>query len=423
MADPLAALRGRFLPVDPDPDFAASLRSRITQALDPLGGTMSDLLTDRPTGPDFTTVGVVPYLAVHGADRALRWYAEAFGAESHGQPIVMPDGRIGHAELGIGGATIMLSEEHPEIGVAAPSPGQGVAVTLHLEVDDVDAVIGRAVTAGARLERPAADYEYGRNGVLRDPFGHRWMIAGPVLTPGLRSGDLGYVSLWVPDVDRAAAFFSTVLGWTYGAASGPRGRQVEGRPLHHGLLGGVAHGTLFLCAAVDDVQAAVGRVQAGGGIAEPPHEEPYGLVSGCVDDQGVSFAVFEPPGGTSPRRSAPPWSGPVRSGDLVYVTMEVVDAARARAFYGAVLGWRFTPGRTADGWQVDGVAPMVGLSGGHGAATTVGVYQVDDIAAAVDLVRLAGGAATEPEAQPYGILSSCTDDQGTRFALVAEGHS
>ena len=60
---------------------------------------------------------------------------------------------------------------------------------------------------------------------------------------------------------------------------------------------------------------------------------------------------------------------------------------------------------------------MVGISGGHALATTVPMYRVDDIARAVDRVRTAGGTASAPEAQPYGITSTCTDDQGTRFYL------
>ena len=129
----------------------------------------------------------------------------------------------------------------------------------------------------------------------------------------------------------------------------------------------------------------------------------------------MRFAVFEPPGGTAAGGSPPPAG--TGQGDLAYVTMEVVDSARSRTFYGSVLRWGFTPGRVADGWQVEGVVPMVGLSGGHDAATTVPMYRVDDIASAVRHVRDAGGSATDPETQPYGISSTCTDDQGTRFYL------
>jgi uncharacterized glyoxalase superfamily protein PhnB len=122
---------------------------------------------------------ITPYLAVAGARAAIDWYALAFGAVITRDPVVMPDGRIGHCELEIAGARLFLSDEHPEIGVSAPAPGQA-SVTLYLEVPDADEAVARAATSGAHLERPVADYPYGRLGVLRDPFGHRWMV---------RSGD------------------------------------------------------------------------------------------------------------------------------------------------------------------------------------------------------------------------------------------
>jgi predicted enzyme related to lactoylglutathione lyase len=221
--------------------------------------------------------------------------------------------------------------------------------------------------------------------------------------------------LWVPDVDRAASFFTRVLGWRYGPSGSPAGRHVQGLTLHHGIWGGIDPPTLFCCFAVDDLVAATARVAAAGGAAERPQLEPFGLVSECTDDQGTPFAMFEPPGGVALRTSSTTrGSG---DGDLAYVTMEVADSARARAFYGSVLAWRFSSGRVADGWQVDDIAPMVGLSDGHEIARTVPMYRVDDIVAAVEAVRSAGGAATDPEQQPYGITASCTDDQGTHFYL------
>src|SRR6202011_4754474 len=123
-------------------------------------------------------------------------------------------------------------------------------------------------------------------------------------------------------------------------------------------------------------QATAGRVRAAGGAATEPRQEPYGLLAECVDDQGSRFAVFEPPGGVA---AAPGPPNGTRPGDLAYVTMEVVDAAAARSFYGSVLGWRYAPGHAEDGWQVEDVTPMVGMHGGHDAATTVPMYRVDDI--------------------------------------------
>ena len=414
MPDPFEALRAPVTPIDPDPAFATRLRAQVERALTlPRGADMTDLVLEQDVPAAAAASTVTPYLAVAGAERALDWYADVFGARLLGDPIVMPDGRIGHAEFEIGGATLMLSEQYPEIGVVAPSPDAGVPVTIHLTVGDVDAVVERSAAAGAQIERAPANYEYGRGGVIRDPFGHRWMFLADAPAPGLRHGDVGYVSLWVPDVERAATFFAAVLGWQYAPGSRPQGRQVQGLSLHHGLWGGEPQSTLFLCFAVDDVDEATRRVRAAGGQADAPHRESYGRIAECADDQGTRFAVFTPPGGTT-AASAHPAPG---AGDVSYITMEVVDSVRTRAFYGSVLGWRFQPGRVPDGWQVDDVAPMVGISGGHDQATAVPMYQVDDIGTAVERVRGAGGTASDPEVQPYGSTSTCTDDQGTRFYL------
>jgi uncharacterized glyoxalase superfamily protein PhnB len=413
MPDPFDLLRSALAPQEPDPAFAAGLRDRIARAFDlPRGVTVSALeLDDRAAAATNRSV-LTPYLAVRGAREALEWYREAFGAELVGEPIVMPDGRVGHAELAIGGATLFLSDESPAIGVTAPVLGEGTPVSLHLEVPDVDAVIHRAVGLGARLTRAAADYDYGRNGVIQDPFGHRWMIVGVPPAHRLGPGDLSYASLWVPDAARAADFFAAVLGWRYAPAGGPGERQVEGGSVPHGVVGGRGP-TLYCCYAVADIAAALDAVRAGGGVAGRPEPRPYGLVAECRDDQGVAFALHQPPDAVAetrgPRRPSP--------GDLAYVSMEVVDAARARNFYGAVLGWRFVPGRVADGWQVVNVDPLVGVSGGHAVACSVPMYRVADIADALHAVRSMGGAASEPERQPYGITSTCTDDQGTRFYL------
>lgn len=126
-----------------------------------------------PTPAPAPAPAITPYLAVADARRALDWYAEAFGARPRGEPIVMPDGRIGHAEIEIGGARVMVSDAHPEIGVVAPEPGRGTSVTLHVEVADVDAATVQAVDAGATLDRSPADNPYGRSAVLRDPFDRR----------------------------------------------------------------------------------------------------------------------------------------------------------------------------------------------------------------------------------------------------------
>jgi uncharacterized glyoxalase superfamily protein PhnB len=117
-----------------------------------------------------------PYLCVRDAPRAIDFYVHAFGAREKFR-LVEPSGRVGHAELEFGALTLMLSDEFPEFGIFGPQPGSPVPFSIHLHVDDADAVIGRAIDAGATLERPAEDAFYGeRGGVVRCPFGHRWMI-------------------------------------------------------------------------------------------------------------------------------------------------------------------------------------------------------------------------------------------------------
>ena len=115
------------------------------------------------------------YLRVDDAAAAIDFYAAAFGAKERYR-LTMGD-RIGHAELEFGDSCIMLSGEFPEMGVVGPKTLGGTSVTLSLYVADADAVVARAVEAGASLRRPVQDEFYGdRTGQVEDPFGHVWMI-------------------------------------------------------------------------------------------------------------------------------------------------------------------------------------------------------------------------------------------------------
>jgi len=244
----------------------------------------------------------------------------------------------------------------------------------------------------------------------------------------VRQGDIGYVSLWVPDLPKAEDFYTAVLGWRLNRGSSDESRLVQGVHPSHGLMslaGGNAYlrelglravldrPTLFLCFAVDDVEAAVERVRAAGGEAVAPKRQPHGYVADCVDDQGTAFAMYEPVSGYDER---PPVNG-LNQGDVSYVTMHAVDSGKARAFYGSVLGWRFEAGTISEGWQVPDIAPMAGMAGGATANVTMPMYRVDDVRSAVERVRAAGGTATDPVQHPYGWTSDCVDDQGAAFYL------
>lgn len=415
------SLREPVLPVNPDPAFADQLRARMERALRLPRGVAVTTTTVRPTtvSPAVAPGGAIPYLAVRGAREALTWYVDQLGAEIQGDPIVMPDGRIGHAELALGGGAIYLADEHPEIGVVAPAP-DAAAVSLVLQVPDVDETLADVRAAGARVVREPYEGYGHRGATIVDPFGHRWMLQTPLVAAAEQvyayaPGDAGYTSLWVPDVDRAADFYASVLGWTYRADHVGQGRRVIGATPEQGLFGGQARSTLFAAYVVDDVRAAIERVRAAGGTAEEPTRETWGLSAMCTDNQGCRLTIYEPAdpdvGGAEP-----PMNG-VRAGDVAYITIQVPDSAAARDFYGSVLGWEFTPGHVDDGWQVTNTRPMTGLSGGHAEVTVVPMWRVDDIDAAVARVRAAGGRATDPERQPYGISADCEDDQGTRFYL------
>jgi predicted enzyme related to lactoylglutathione lyase len=339
----------------------------------------------------------VPYLAVRDARRAIDWYVDVLGAARVGEPIVAADGRVGHAELALAGGTVYLADEHPEIGFVAPAGG--ASVSLMLQVPDADAVRERALAAGASGERPPYDAYGSRNAWIVDPFGHRWGLQSPLHTVSHRHGDVAYVSLQTHDIARAVAFYGAVLGWEIAD------RRVAGQQPSIGFWTAAGRPTLFCCYAVDDIEAARRAVRAAGGTAAPTDHAPHGRTADCVDDQGTAFALWQ----IEPSAAA--------GHDLAYLTLEVVDSARTRAFYGGVLGWAFTPGRIDDGWQVQGTTPMIGISGGHRDAAAVPMWRVADVEDTVDRVRAAGGTATDPVRQPYGVTSECSDDQGMRFYL------
>ena len=180
MADPLQVLNVEDLPVQPDPTFAARLRARLESALSfPPGAegvVMSGTTTPATQRP---RPAALPYLTVGDARAAIAWYREAFGAEVIGEPIVMDDQRIGHAELRIADGVLYLADEFAEIGLTAPTPG-ATSVSLMLHVADTDAVLARARSLGAEVEREPYEAHGSRTATIRDPFGHRWMLSGPV---------------------------------------------------------------------------------------------------------------------------------------------------------------------------------------------------------------------------------------------------
>ncbi|MEV7525135.1 VOC family protein [Streptomyces sp. NPDC091371] len=120
---------------------------------------------------------VTPYLCVDGASAAIDFYVSVLGARER-MRMAAPDGRIGHAELELGKSVIMLADEFPDIGFRSPKAVGGTPITLHVYVEDVDAVFAEAIARGATEVSPVKDEFYGdRTGQFEDPFGHRWNVA------------------------------------------------------------------------------------------------------------------------------------------------------------------------------------------------------------------------------------------------------
>jgi uncharacterized glyoxalase superfamily protein PhnB len=159
---------------------------------------------------------------------------------------------------------------------------------------------------------------------------------------------------------------------------------------------------------VDDVDASTERARRGGAAVErEPADQPYGRSSVIVDPFGHRWILLRPP----------PRAARQRQGDVANVTMMARDPGRAKEFYEAVLGVPFSPGHPG-AWRTDETRPPLSILSARGAEPGVQLsYRVDDIAAAVERVRAAGGHADEPGRRPYGLLAECVDDQGARFRL------
>lgn len=277
-----------------------------------------------PKGEEIMTTAVQqkvvakPYLSVRNAAAALEFYKNGFGAEVIFR-LDEPDGRIGHAQIRIGDAELMLADEYPEYGIFSPQTIGGSAVTIHLEVDNADAFVDRAAAAGAKVIRPVKDEFYGeRSGRIQDPFGHNWTVSQPIevlseeeiqrrydemvkesphppakvnpIRPGFHTVTPYLI------VDRAeelidfvkAAFNAVEIFRTPGSAGGIHCEVTIGTS--RVMIGGSAtmpiettHSTLYLYVEnVDELYAQA--VEAGGISMQEPTDQPYGDRNAHIKD-------------------------------------------------------------------------------------------------------------------------------------------
>jgi len=350
-SDPLEVLSQPAAPLAPRSEYATELRRRLEVALDRVPAaqvpqTTPDTIPSSPGAPmsDATTaavshvplgyVAVTPYLCVSGAREAMAFYRDVFGAVESTPAIVDEDGRVGHAEITIGDAPVMISDEHPEIGVLSPTTLGGSATMFNVYVPDADAVVRAAVEAGATLVRPVELQPYGdRSGQIVDPWGHRWSVnthvedvspeemerrfadegfgIEPVLDqgdgatgddpgvalvadePGRRQGDLFYWTLGVRDAKRAQAFFAALFGWEIETGNVPGGFHVASVTPPGGMHQADQPTKTFYF-RVPDIQVAVARVQELGGTATDPVRYDSGWDSTCTDGEGTEFNLSQP---------------------------------------------------------------------------------------------------------------------------------
>jgi uncharacterized glyoxalase superfamily protein PhnB len=160
---------------------------------------------------------------------------------------------------------------------------------------------------------------------------------------------------------------------------------------------------------VDEVDASTERARRNGASVErEPTDQPYGRAAVIVDPFGHRWILLRPPAQAA---------GP-RQGDVANVTMMARDAHRAKEFYQAVLQVPFAAGHPG-AWRTDQTWPPLSVMSSQGAEPGLQLsYHVDDIAAAVERVRAAGGHADEPQRRQFGLLAECVDDQGATFRLV-----
>jgi predicted enzyme related to lactoylglutathione lyase len=159
---------------------------------------------------------------------------------------------------------------------------------------------------------------------------------------------------------------------------------------------------------VDDVDGTTERARRSGATVErAPVDQPYGRGSVIVDPFGHRWILLRPPAGVTR----------LRQGDVANVTMTARDAQRAKEFYEAVLQVPFSSAHPGT-WRTAETSPPLGIFPAREGEPEVQLsFRVDDIAAAAERVRAAGGRADEPERRPFGMTAACVDDQGVAFRL------
>jgi predicted enzyme related to lactoylglutathione lyase len=232
-------------------------------------------------------------LGVQDVERAAEFYAAVLGWQY--EPANQRGTRVVAGMAITHGIVDGSSAEgyYQSIGLDWPANRRWSGLYFSAAVHDVASAVARVRAAGGRTSA-AAPSPYGLSAECLTPDGLAFGLMQPGewasrMSTDRHQGDLEYVTLQVPSGERARDFFAAVLGWQAAPGSVPDGFQVQGvRPLA-GIAGGHRAPLMVPMYRVDDVDAAVQRVRAGGGTVGEPEAQPYGVTADCVDDQGTAF--------------------------------------------------------------------------------------------------------------------------------------
>lgn len=293
--DPLDALRAPIVPVAPDPAFAARLRERLARTLlhpTSKGTPMSIDLTNRPRNG--LRHGDVSYITLGLPDlaRGRAFYGGVLGWEFS----------PGSSEHGA-----QVDDIVPMTGLwdgEQPTGGRVHGGVLGFRVDDIGVTVAAIRNHGGTVGDPHRE-PYGLTAEGHDNHGIPFYLheipdsepsTGAAPAHGEVEGDLSYLTMVVPDLDAARAFYGAVFGWTFDTAHAG-GAQVGGVAPQIGMTTASETGStdpgVILCYRVADLAAAIVRVREAGGQAREVAQRPYGLESLCADDQGTPFYLHQ----------------------------------------------------------------------------------------------------------------------------------
>jgi predicted enzyme related to lactoylglutathione lyase len=207
---------------------------------------------------------------------------------------------------------------------------------------------------------------------------------------------LGYFAIHVSDSDRARAFYTAVFGWAYETDGDYH--HIAGSSPAGGIAGGYDQPRVVPSFVAEGVDAMPGAKRSESGWSAT-----------AEDGRGGSIEVWQPAEGYSEPNPK------CAVGDLFYFVLPVADND-ARQFYADLLGWRYTTGSHPGGFNIVNISPPGGVFVGAPGQPSV-YFRVDDVDAAADRVRAAGGTAGPTEPNSAGWHAACQDDQGVEFSL------